>query len=113
MTLTAPTRARRLNGCSGFRECWSQSWLRWVNTSASVFGSTLALTQSNSGGQEFAGRLGNRNSLKKCELCDGVDFGSEQQKKRNVDVENEIFDVALGCANDTSSVLVWYSGLGS
>ena len=39
-------------------------------------------------------------------------FGRGERKKRNVDVENEIFDVAVPCADDASSVLVCYGGVG-
>jgi hypothetical protein len=37
---------------------------------------------------------------------------SEEWKKKNVDCENEIFDGAVPCAGDTSSVLVCYGGVG-
>jgi hypothetical protein len=43
---------------------------------------------------------------------DGPHFGSEERKKRNVGVENEIFGVAVPCADHASSVLVCHRGLG-
>ena len=42
-------------------------------------------------------------------------FGSEERsgkrRKDNVDVENKIFDLAVLCAHDTSSVFVWGIGV--
>jgi hypothetical protein len=37
---------------------------------------------------------------------------TEEQKKRNVDVANEIFNLASACADDSPSVLDCYRGVG-
>jgi hypothetical protein len=49
---------------------------------------------------------------RKYESADSAHFGSGERKKRNVDVANEIFDVAVPCADDSSSVLVCCGGVG-
>ena len=70
----------------------------------------LLSTQSNSGRQSVARlAIGIR---RKYESGDSAQFGSGERKKKNVDAENQIFDDAVACADDTSSLLVCYDVVG-
>jgi hypothetical protein len=81
------------------------------NTSARLFGSTLALRSLNFlvVGIVAAWQSELKESPKS---ADSTHFGSGERKKRNVEIEDEIFDVAVPCADDASSVLVRYGGMG-
>ena len=95
------------------RECWSSLQLGAVNTRACLFGSRLALHSIEfRAGRIAAPDLQQRIKERLRTLVDGPRFGSEERKKRNVDVGNDIFDNAVPCADDTPSVLVCFGRLG-
>jgi hypothetical protein len=80
------------------------------NAAAALFGNTLALHSIEFWTVRIVARLAIE--IRKFESGDGAQFGSGERKKGNVDFENEIFGVAVPCADNTSSVLVCDGGVG-
>jgi hypothetical protein len=81
------------------------------NTSARLFGSTLALHSIELWAVRIVARLA-IGIRRKYESGDSAQFGSGERKKKNVDAENQIFDDTVACADDTSSLLVCYDVVG-